>query len=167
MEQQEGNLSAEEEKEISEAAARIDITKGKIGRKEKLIVILVLLGAATLLTISGVILYSRLQSPSTIDITSDEEQLEEEQIEEPQEEEPEEETSFDKDNDGLPDEEEETLWGTDPEKSDTDRDGLTDFEEVRDYGTNPLESDSDGDGFLDGEEVEGGYNPLGPGELTP
>lgn len=42
---------------------------------------------------------------------------------------------------------------------DSDQDGLSNDEE-RLYGTNPNESDSDGDGYSDGAEVRSGYNPL-------
>lgn len=165
MEQAAGNLSPEEEREIEEAATRVDITKGKIGRKEKLTVIFVLVAAVGLLTSSGLVLYSRLQAPRSIDITAPDAPEEEEPQPEEPEPEPPEEVTFDADGDGLPDEEEREVWGTDPDRADTDRDGLSDFEEVRDYGTNPTEPDSDGDGFLDGEEVSGGYDPLGPGRL--
>ena len=47
---------------------------------------------------------------------------------------------------------------------DIDKDGLTLEQEIK-YGTNPDLADTDNDGYLDGEEVEGGFNPLGPGEL--
>lgn len=42
---------------------------------------------------------------------------------------------------------------------DTDQDGLSNDEE-RLYGTNPEKSDSDGDGYTDGTEIKSGYNPL-------
>lgn len=48
--------------------------------------------------------------------------------------------------------------------TDTDADGLTDIEEMQ-YGTSLNVADTDGDGYLDGAEVEGGYNPLGEGQL--
>lgn len=48
---------------------------------------------------------------------------------------------------------------------DTDGDGLTD-EEEKIYGTDPKKIDSDGDGYNDWEEIQGGYNPLGEGNLT-
>lgn len=47
---------------------------------------------------------------------------------------------------------------------DSDNDGLSDQEEVL-YGTDPQNPDSDGDGYNDGQEVSNGYNPLGEGEL--
>lgn len=49
-------------------------------------------------------------------------------------------------------------------QADDDADGLT-LEEEQELGTDPANPDSDGDTFLDGAEVDGGYNPLGPGEL--
>jgi hypothetical protein len=72
--------------------------------------------------------------------------------------------ALDSDNDGLSDEEENSL-GTNPNKIDTDDDGLYDYEEVKIYQTNPLNPDTDGDGYKDGEEVKNGYNPKGPGKL--
>jgi hypothetical protein len=49
---------------------------------------------------------------------------------------------------------------------DTDGDGLTDDDEIYIYGTDPLDDDSDDDGLLDGEEVdvavEGCPDPLNP-----
>ncbi|MCK5413441.1 MAG: hypothetical protein KAI57_03635 [Candidatus Pacebacteria bacterium] len=72
--------------------------------------------------------------------------------------------TIDTDNDGLTNREERDL-GTDINKIDTDSDGLTDFEEAMKYKTNPLKNDSDNDGYSDGQEIEGGYNPLGDGQL--
>ncbi|MDF1497954.1 MAG: hypothetical protein P1P85_01170 [Patescibacteria group bacterium] len=72
--------------------------------------------------------------------------------------------NIDTDKDGLLDSEEKE-FGTDINNADTDGDGLTDFIEIRNWKTNPLESDTDGDGYFDGQEVEGGYDPLGPGQL--
>lgn len=43
---------------------------------------------------------------------------------------------------------------------DTDKDGLTDDEETTVYHTNPLDPDTDGDGFDDGVEVQLGSSPL-------
>lgn len=48
---------------------------------------------------------------------------------------------------------------------DSDGDGISDEDENLIYGTNPLLKDSDGDGYSDREEIEGGYNPLGEGSL--
>lgn len=50
--------------------------------------------------------------------------------------------------------------------NDSDGDGLADQTETAVYGTDPTENDSDGDGFDDGTEVKNGYNPSGPGLLT-
>jgi len=75
--------------------------------------------------------------------------------------------SADTDNDGLIDGDEVNKYHTDPLKVDTDGDGLTDGEEVLRWHTDPLKSDTDGDGYNDGQEVHNGYNPLGPGKLTP
>jgi len=44
---------------------------------------------------------------------------------------------------------------------DTDQDGLTNDEETL-YGTNPQNPDTDGDGYSDGAEVRSGYDPLKP-----
>ncbi len=47
---------------------------------------------------------------------------------------------------------------------DADRDGLADDEETGLYGTDPLFDDSDGDGVLDGNEVRHGLDPLDPAD---
>jgi hypothetical protein len=72
----------------------------------------------------------------------------------------------DTDGDGSSDGEEVYL-GTDPltasapaPRSDGDGDGLLDVDESKTYGTNPDVSDSDGDGSSDGEEVHRGTDPL-------
>jgi len=72
--------------------------------------------------------------------------------------------TFDTDQDGLTDSEEEAL-GTSLTNVDTDGDGLSDREEVNVYKTNPLNPDTDGDGYSDGAEVNNGYNPNGQGKL--
>jgi hypothetical protein len=48
---------------------------------------------------------------------------------------------------------------------DSDQDGLTDQEEQT-LGTDPHRADTDGDGYSDGSEIKSGYNPLkaGPGD---
>ena len=63
----------------------------------------------------------------------------------------------DSDNDGLTDEEEETL-GTNPNDADTDGDGLNDGQEIN-LGTDPNNADSDGDGLSDSEESTLGIDP--------
>lgn len=68
---------------------------------------------------------------------------------------------YDKDGDGLTDDEEDFL-GTDPQLVDTDKDGVSDYLELR-FQLNPLEPDaaldSDGDGFDSKTEVETGMDP--------
>jgi len=59
----------------------------------------------------------------------------------------------DSDGDGLIDEDEENIYGTNPDSSDTDGDGLSDGEEITIYETNATVADSDGDGLSDGEEI--------------
>lgn len=44
---------------------------------------------------------------------------------------------------------------------DSDQDGLSDQEEKL-YGTNPQSADTDGDGYSDGAEIKSGYDPLKP-----
>lgn len=72
----------------------------------------------------------------------------------------------DRDGDGLTDDEEDRIWGTDPNNSDTDGDGISDGVEVS-SGTDPLEPDSDGDGKLDGVEDANGDGVCDPGESDP
>lgn len=62
-------------------------------------------------------------------------------------------TIIDSDNDGISDEDERNLYGTDPNSNDTDGDGLSDNDEIHVYGSDPLSSDSDGDGLEDGAEI--------------
>lgn len=69
----------------------------------------------------------------------------------------------DSDGDGIPDDDETDIYGTDPNDPDTDDDGLTDYEEIFIYGTDPLNPDTDGDGINDGDEVnEYGTDPNDP-----
>lgn len=72
-------------------------------------------------------------------------------------------TSADSDQDGLTDNDEISLYGTDPLDPDSDDDGLLDGTEVdMAAGTgcpDPLRSDSDGDTLLDGEEIDMGTSP--------
>lgn len=68
----------------------------------------------------------------------------------------------DSDGDGLDDETEIFVIGTNPNSADTDGDTLTDYYEV--YAMlNPLNPDTDGDGCNDGEEVNSGGDPYRPG----
>jgi hypothetical protein len=60
---------------------------------------------------------------------------------------------IDSDNDGISDDDEMNLYGTNPKSNDTDGDGLSDSDEIHVYGSNPLSSDSDGDGLDDGLEI--------------
>ncbi len=59
----------------------------------------------------------------------------------------------DTDGDGLTDDDEVNVYGTDPNLADTDGDGLDDGDEVGVHGTDPNLADSDGDGLDDGAEV--------------
>ena len=59
----------------------------------------------------------------------------------------------DTDNDGLSDDAETNVYGTDPNNPDSDGDGIKDGNEVFGTGTDPLDPDSDGDGLSDGTEV--------------
>ncbi len=65
----------------------------------------------------------------------------------------------DSDGDGLADDAELSVYGTDPEVGDTDDDGLPDGVEIE-LGTDPLEVDTDGDGFTDITEYLAGTDPL-------
>ena len=70
----------------------------------------------------------------------------------------------DDDNDGLTDEEEQSL-GTNPLSTDSDNDGLSDWEELHTSGTDPLSSDTDGDGTVDGSDNCPGYNNPGQADF--
>ena len=59
----------------------------------------------------------------------------------------------DSDNDGLSDDAEINIHGTNPNDDDSDNDGLLDGEEVNVHNTDPKDSDSDDDTFSDGDEV--------------
>ena len=77
----------------------------------------------------------------------------------------------DSDGDGLTDEEESSIYGTDPSNADTDGDGMDDGNEAAYWGSdwnsdddgdgmiNLLDSDSDNDGVKDGAEIEQGTDP--------
>jgi uncharacterized protein (DUF362 family) len=60
----------------------------------------------------------------------------------------------DADGDGLSDDDEDNVYGTDPDDADTDDDGLTDGPEVNTHATDPTDYDSDDDGLSDGQEVD-------------
>jgi len=59
----------------------------------------------------------------------------------------------DTDGDGISDDDETSIYGTDPNDADSDDDGLNDGDELG-AGTDPLNSDSDGDGILDGSDPD-------------
>ena len=75
--------------------------------------------------------------------------------------------AIDTDGDGLSDNEELTVYHTNPSDSDTDHDGINDYEEISTYHTNPNVADTDGDGFLDGYEVQTGHSPLNALDAPP
>ncbi|MHA2333881.1 MAG: tandem-95 repeat protein [Candidatus Hodarchaeales archaeon] len=60
---------------------------------------------------------------------------------------------LDSDNDGLSDNDETNLYGTDPFNPDTDGDQLEDGTEIIEHGTEPLIADTDGDQLKDGTEI--------------
>lgn len=62
-------------------------------------------------------------------------------------------SSTDSDNDGLSDKEEVTIYQSDPLIADTDNDGISDLDEIVLYNSDPTLVDSDGDGFTDFEEI--------------
>ena len=62
------------------------------------------------------------------------------------------EMEFDIDGDGLTDEDEINIYGTDPYSADPDNDLLSDSEELA-AGTDPFDADTDSDGLTDGYEV--------------
>lgn len=59
----------------------------------------------------------------------------------------------DSDGDGLADEDERTIYNTNPNNADTDGDALSDGDEINKYHTNPLQRDSDFDTLSDYDEV--------------
>lgn len=80
-------------------------------------------------------------------------------------EEPAADAAVDTDEDGLLDDEEVNVFGTDPALFDTDEDGLGDGDEVNVHGTDPTLFDTDGDGVGDGDEINAGTDPLDPASL--
>jgi hypothetical protein len=67
----------------------------------------------------------------------------------------------DSDEDGISDDEEVLVTGTDPDNADSDGDGLVDGVEVNNR-MNPLDPDMDRDGVSDGQEVDQGTDPFFP-----
>lgn len=65
----------------------------------------------------------------------------------------------DSDGDGLLDEIETTVYGSDPNDPDSDDDGVSDSEEA-DAGTDPNDDDTDGDGVSDADEIANGTDPV-------
>ena len=65
----------------------------------------------------------------------------------------------DSDGDGLSDDDENNIYGTNPNDPDSDDDGLNDGAEVNTHLTNPINPDTDSDEFSDGDEVYMGTLP--------
>ncbi|QYZ66150.1 MAG: hypothetical protein HPY30_09200 [Gammaproteobacteria bacterium (ex Lamellibrachia satsuma)] len=59
----------------------------------------------------------------------------------------------DTDGDGISDDDETNIYGTDPNNADSDNDGLNDGDELG-AGTDPLNPDTDGDGLSDGSDPD-------------
>lgn len=68
----------------------------------------------------------------------------------------------DTDGDGLRDGTEVLQYGSSPTKVDTDNDTLSDLREVTETGTDPTKADTDFDGLTDPQELQRGTNPLDP-----
>ena len=59
----------------------------------------------------------------------------------------------DNDGDGISNDDEINIYGTNPDSNDTDGDGLSDGDEINIYDSNASNNDTDADGLLDGDEV--------------
>ena len=68
----------------------------------------------------------------------------------------------DSDGDGIPDDVESRILGTDPAKKDSSGDGLTDWEKVYRYELNPGRKDTAEDGISDAEKMQRGLDPRVP-----
>jgi subtilisin family serine protease len=68
----------------------------------------------------------------------------------------------DTDGDGLTDDDEVNVHGTDPNDADSDDDGLSDGDEVNVHGTDPNDADSDDDFADDKAEIVAGSDPNDP-----
>lgn len=66
----------------------------------------------------------------------------------------------DADGDGISDDMEQRLYGTDPCLWDSDGDGLSDGAEILTWGCKPLLASSDGSGMTDGAKIALGLNPM-------
>jgi len=87
--------------------------------------------------------------------------------------------SADSDDDGICDDDESDLYGTDPNKADTDGDMMDDGDELTywedgwatdtdgDGLANLVDPDSDGDRYLDGAETKAGSDPSDPDSVPP
>ena len=86
---------------------------------------------------------------------------------------------LDTDQDGLPDDDETSIYNTDPNNPDTDGDGINDGDELDFWGSdwdmdfdndgliNLVDPDSDGDGYSDGLEINEGSDPSNPDSIPP
>jgi len=71
------------------------------------------------------------------------------------------EINIDRDGDGLTNNDEINIHGTDPDDIDSDDDQINDGDEINIYGTNPLSIDTDNDNLEDGREIlVNGTDPL-------
>jgi len=72
--------------------------------------------------------------------------------------------SADTDGDGLSNDDETNIHGTDPNDADSDDDSLNDGDEVNIHGTDPLDPDSDDDGLCDAARVDNDGNGVDPAD---